>query len=106
MTPSFHSTDHAPTNVIGVVVGLPLGALLGVVFLITTVAVVIAVRVQLSRKKEETTAVEYEAVYEVVGPPQLSPAPDPIPTDVNVAYASSSHAHRNAAYVSTNFIDS
>jgi len=36
----------------GLVVGLPLGVLLAVAFLITTVAVVIAVCVQLSRKKE------------------------------------------------------
>ena len=83
-------TEPPSTNMIGLAWGLPLGALLlAITILITTVAVVIAVRVQLSRKKEETTAVEYEAVYEVVGPPQqLTPrTPDTITTDVNVAYA-------------------
>ena len=74
--------------------GLPLGALLTVVFLITALAVVIAVHVTLSRRKEKITAVEYEVEYEIVGPPRLPLRPDVIPTDVNVAYAS------------TNFIDS
>ena len=79
--------------------GLPLGALLlAVAFLITTVAVVMAVRVQLSRKEEIP-----EVVYEVVGSPQLSPGPDPITTDVNVAYDSIMQTHPNAAYASTNF---
>ena len=84
-------------EIIGGVVGA-LGAILAVIFLIT-VAVVIAVRVQLSRKKEEVPTVEYE----VVGPPQLSPGPDPITTDVNVAYASIIQTHPNAAYASTSF---
>ena len=80
-----------------------LGALAVVAFLIATVAVVIAVRVQLSRKKEEIPSVEYEVEYEVVGPPQQPRRPDPIPTDVNVAYASTIQTHPNAAYASTNF---
>ena len=64
-------TEPPSTNVIGLVVGLPLGALLlAVVFLMTTVAVVIAVRVQLSRKKEKIPACAVQ--YEVAGPPQLS----------------------------------
>jgi len=64
-------TEPPSTNVIGLVVGLPLGALLlAVVFLITAVAVVIVVCVQLSRKKEKISACAVQ--YEVVGPPQLS----------------------------------
>jgi len=77
-------------------VGLPLGVLLAVAFLITTVAVVIAVRVQLSRKKEKMPAAEYK----VVVPPQLPQGPDPITTDVNVAYAI---IHPNVAHASTKF---
>jgi len=57
-----------------------LGAFLTVAFLAGTVVVVIAVCVQLSRKKEEVPTVEYE----VVGPPQLPPRIDPFATDVNV----------------------
>ena len=85
-------------GIIGGVVGA-LGAFLAVTVLVATVVVVIAVRVQLSRKKEEVPTVEYE----VVGPPQLSPGPDPITTDVNVAYASIIQTHPNAAYASTSF---
>ena len=97
--PALHSTIHNPTNITGLVLGLPLGALLlAVAFLITTIAVVMAVRVQLSRKEEIP-----EVVYEVVGPRQLSPGPDPITTDVNVAYDSIMQTHPNAAYASTNF---
>ena len=73
-----------------------IGAFLAVAFLVTTVVVVIAVRVQLSRKKEEIPTV----VYEVVGPPQLPPRIDPITTDANVAYASNIQRHPNAAYAS------
>ena len=68
--------------------GLPLGALLAVSLVITTVAVVIAVHVQLSRKKEKIPACAVE--YEAVGPPQQPRGSDPIATDVNVAYASTS----------------
>jgi len=65
------TTDLPSTNTIGLVVGLPLGVLLAVAFLITTVAVVIAVHVQLSRKKEKMPVAEYK----VVVPPQLLPGP-------------------------------
>ena len=53
-----------PPSITGLLVGLPLGVLIAAEFLITAVAVVIAVCVQLSRKKEMTPAraVEYEAV--------------------------------------------
>jgi len=81
---------------------LPLGALLTAAFVITAVVVVMAVCVQLSRKKEEIPPV----VYEVVGPPQLPQGPDSITTDVNVAYAGTIQTHPNAAYASTNFIHS
>ena len=76
---------------------LPLGALLTAAFVITAVVVVIAVCVQLSRKKEEIPPV----VYEVVGPPQLPQGPDSITTDVNVAYAGTIQTHPIAAYAST-----
>jgi len=76
-----------------------LGAFLAVAFLIVTVAVVIAVCVQLSRKKEEFPTVEYE----VVGPPQLPQRIDPVITEMNVAYASVIQTHPNAAYASTSF---
>ena len=66
--------------------GVPLGALLGVVLLITTAAVVTAVLVKLSRKEDEIPAAEYE----VVGPPELPLTSDPITTEVNAAYASTS----------------
>ena len=79
-------TEPPSTNINGLVVGLPLGVLLAVSLLITTVAVVIAARVQLSRKEEEIPSVEYE----VVGPPQQPQGPDSVATDMNVAYASTS----------------
>ena len=78
--------------------GLPLGVLLAVAFLITTVAVVIAVCVQLSRKKEKTPACAVE--YEDVGPPQQPRRADSIVTNMNVAYAST---HHNATHASTSF---
>ena len=68
----------------GLVVGLPLGVLLAVAFLVTAVAVVIAVCVQLSRKK---CAVEYEAV----GPLQQPRGADTILTNMNVARAITHH---------------
>jgi len=40
------------------------------------------------------------AEYKVVVPPQLRQGPDPITTDVNVAYAI---LHPNVAHASTNF---
>ena len=82
-------TEPPSTNMIGLVWGLPLGALLlAMTFLITTVAVAIAVRtrVQLARKKEEICALAYKPV----GPPQQPRVPDPITTDVEVANASTS----------------
>jgi len=79
-------------------VGLPLGVLLTAAFLITAVAVVIAVCVQLSRKKEKTPACAVE--YEAVGPPQQPRGPDLITTDMNVAYAIT---RPNAAHASTSF---
>jgi len=79
-------------------VGLPLGVLLAVAFLITTVAVVIAVCVQLSRKKEKTPACEVE--YKAVGPPQQPRGADTIITNMNVAYAI---PHHNATHASINF---
>ena len=69
--------------------GLPLGVLLAVVFLITAVAVVIAVCVQISRKKEKMKVPACEVEYEVVGPLQQPQVPDPN-TDMNVAYAGTS----------------
>ena len=110
-TPALHSTSHNPINVTGLVLGLPLGALLlAVAFLIIAIALVIAVRIQLSRKEEEMPTAEYEVVekiptvvYEVVGPPQLPPRINPITTDVNVAYASIIQTHPNAAYANTSF---
>ena len=83
-------TELPSTNIIGLVVGLPLGALLAVSLVITTVAVVIAVHVQLSRKKENIPAAACAVEYEVVGPPQQPRGSDPIATDMNVAYASTS----------------
>ena len=84
-------TDPPSTNVNELVVGMPLGTLLAVSLVITIVAVVIAVRAQLSliaRKKEEIPACAVE--YEVVAPPKQPRRPDPITTGVNVAYASTS----------------
>ena len=78
--------------------GLPLGVLLAVAFLITTVAVVIAVCVQLSRKKEKTHACAVE--YEDVCPLQQPRGADTIVTNMNVAYAST---HHNATHASTSF---
>ena len=69
--------------------GLPLGVLLTVAFLITTVAVVIAVCFQILRKKEKMKVPACEIEYEVVGPLQRPQGPDPN-TDMNVAYASTS----------------
>jgi len=109
-TPAPHSTSHNPINVTALVLGLPLGALLAVGFLIIAIVLVIAVRIQLSRKEEEMPTAEYEVVekiptvvYEVVGPPQLPPRINPITTDVNVAYASIIQTHPNAAYANTSF---
>ena len=85
-----------PSNNIGGVIGGVVGTLGAI---LAVVAVVIAVRVQLSRKKEEVPTVEYE----VVGPPQLPPRPDPITADENVAYASIIQTHPNAAYDATKF---
>ena len=76
-----------PPSITGLAVGLPLGVLLAFVFLITTVAVVIAVCFQMLRKKEEMEIPACEVEYEVVGPLQQPQGPDPI-TDMNVAYAS------------------
>jgi len=81
----------------GLVVGLPLGVLLAVAFLITTVAVVIAVCVHLSRKKEKTPAHEVE--YEAVGPPQQPRGPDHIATGINVAYATSQYSTRQYQFL-------
>jgi len=83
---------------IGLVVGLPVGTLVAFVFLVTTVAVVIAVYVQLSRKKEGTPASAVE--YEAVGPLQQPRGADTITTDMNVAYAIT---HHSAAHASTSF---
>jgi len=87
---------EAPSIIL--VVGLPLGALLTVAFLITTVAVVIAVCIQLSRKKEKTPACAIE--YEAVGPPQQLQGADTVITNMNVAYAI---PHHNATHASTSF---
>ena len=87
-----------PPSITGLLVGLPLGVLIAAAFLITAVAVVIAVCVQLSRKKEMTPARAVE--YEAVGPPQQPRGPDLITTDMNVAYAIT---RPNAAHASTSF---
>jgi len=70
-------------------VGAPLEVLLAVAFLITTVAMVIAVCFQILRKREKIKIPACEVEYEVVGPLQQPQGPDPI-TDMNVAYASTS----------------
>ena len=87
------ATELPSTNTIGLAVGLPLGVLLAFVFPTTTVAVVIAVCIQLSEKMPA-------AEYKVAIPPQLLPGPDPITTDTNLAYAI---IHLNVAHASTNF---